>query len=81
MAAVPNGLGQARLAVRIAKKVVKGAVGRNRIRRCVKELFRQLRPQLPPTDFLVSLGHPYGEPTLQSARQELERLLFQAARR
>lgn len=81
MAAVPNEVDQPRLAVRVAKKVVKGAVARNRIRRCVKELFRQLRAHFPPTDFLVSLIHPYGEPTLQPARQELERLLAQAARR
>jgi ribonuclease P protein component len=81
VAAVANELDQSRIAVRVAKKVVKSAVARNRIRRCVREAFRHVRPQLPPTDFLVSMIHPYGEPTLHSARREIERLLVQAARR
>src|SRR5690606_19268670 len=81
VAAMPNELDESRIAIRVAKKVLKSAVARNRIRRCAREVFRHLRPQLPPTDFLVSLIRPYGEATLQPARQELERLLVQAARR
>jgi ribonuclease P protein component len=80
-AAMANGLGESRLAVRVAKKVMKSAVARNRMRRCVREVFRQLRSQFVPSDFLVSLVQPYRDPTLQAARQELERLLLQAARR
>lgn len=75
VAAVPNNLGQSRLAVRIAKKVMKSAVARNRMRRCVKEVFRHQRHALESADFLVSLVQPYGEASLQDARQELERLL------
>lgn len=81
VAAVPNGLEESRLAVRVAKKLVKSAVARNRIRRCVKEVFRLQRAAFPPTDFLVSLIRPYGERTLHPAREELTRLLSQAAKR
>lgn len=76
-----NGLDESRLAVRIAKKVVKSAVGRNRMRRCVREVFRHTRWQFGSSDFLVSLATPYHEKTLQSARHELQQLLLQAAKR
>jgi ribonuclease P protein component len=66
--------------VRVAKRVMKSAVARNRIRRCVKEAFRQQRSAFVPADFLVSLIHPYREDTLRAARQELERLLLAATR-
>jgi ribonuclease P protein component len=69
-----------RLAVRVAKRVMKSAVARNRMRRCVKEVFRQRRHAFAPADFLVSLIHPYREDTLSAARQELERLLLAAMR-
>lgn len=81
VAAAPNGLAHSRLAVRVAKKLVKTAVARNRIRRCVKEVFRVQQSAFAPTDFLVSLIRPYGERTLQPAREELGRLLLQAANR
>jgi ribonuclease P protein component len=77
--AVDNGGEQSRLLVRTAKRLMKSAVARNRMRRCVKELFRHHRIGLAPRDFLVSLIQPYREPTLQPARQELERLLRAAA--
>ncbi|MGH8663861.1 MAG: ribonuclease P protein component [Burkholderiales bacterium] len=80
-AAMANGLGESRLAVRVAKKVMKSAVARNRMRRCVREVFRHLRAAFVPSDFLVSLVQPYRSRSLQAARQELERLLAQAARR
>ena len=80
-AAVPNDLGESRLVVRVAKKVMRSAVARDRMRRCVREVFRQLRSQFVPSDFLVFLVQPYREHTLHAARQELERLLLQAARR
>jgi ribonuclease P protein component len=51
------------------------AVARNRIKRCVREVFRQHRDELPALDFFVSLIQPYKEPGLLAARQELERLL------
>ncbi|CAN5320072.1 hypothetical protein BH11PSE14_BH11PSE14_04240 [soil metagenome] len=43
----------ARLGVTVSKRVDKRAVGRNRIRRQVRECFRQLRADLPPGDYVV----------------------------
>jgi len=65
----------ARVMIRVAKQVLPSAVDRNRIKRCVREVFRVHRVKLPPVDFFVSLIHPYYEPSLLAARQELERLL------
>lgn len=64
-----------RLLVRVAKQVLPRAVARNRIKRCVREVFRHQRNSLPPRDFFVSLIQPYKEPDLLAARRELERLL------
>jgi ribonuclease P protein component len=79
IAAIGNGRDQSRLLVRIAKKVLKSAVARNRMRRCVKEVFRRHRAQLAVRDFLVFLIRPYREQTLDAARRELEQLLRGAA--
>ena len=64
-----------RLLVRVTKQVVRHAVDRNRMKRCVREVFRHRRNELPASDFFVSLIQPYNEPSLLAARQELERLL------
>jgi ribonuclease P protein component len=80
VAALSNALPCSRLAVRVAKKVMKSAVARNRMRRCVKEVFRQRRHAFAPADLLVSVIHPYREDTLSAARQELEQLLLAAMR-
>ena len=70
-----NDEGYARLLVRIAKPVMPSAVARNRMRRCVREVFRQRRASLTAIDYFVSLIQPYRESNLALARQELERLL------
>ena len=43
----------ARLGVTVSKRVDKHAVGRNRIRRQVREIFRVQRANLPPGDYVV----------------------------
>jgi ribonuclease P protein component len=48
-----NELGQARLGLAISKRVSKRAVERNRIKRLVRESFRQIRHRLPPVDLMV----------------------------
>jgi ribonuclease P protein component len=63
------------LLVRVAKQVLSNAVSRNRIKRTVREVFRLQRNNLPPSDYFVSLIHPYKDPSLLPARQELVRLL------
>lgn len=50
--ATPNTLGHARLGLVFSKRNLKLAVQRNRIKRLVRESFRQ-RPDLPPMDIIV----------------------------
>lgn len=49
----PNGFGHARLGLAISKRVSKRAVERNRLKRLVRESFRQVRLQLPAVDVMV----------------------------
>lgn len=48
-----NGLPLARLGLAISKRVSKRAVDRNRLKRLLRESFRQIRHQLPPVDLVV----------------------------
>ena len=50
---LPAEADQARLCVTVSKRVDKHAVGRNRIRRQIKECFRLLRHSLPPGDYVL----------------------------
>ncbi|WP_101926917.1 MULTISPECIES: ribonuclease P protein component [Luteimonas] len=45
--------GGARLGLAVSRKVDKRAVGRNRIKRILREQFRQLRADLPPGAYVV----------------------------
>ncbi len=51
----PNEVGYPRLGMVIAKRVLARAVDRNRVKRCVRESFRQVLPELPACDFVVRL--------------------------
>lgn len=51
----PNQLGHPRLGMVIGKRVLARAVDRNRVKRCVRESFRQVLPELPACDFVVRL--------------------------
>lgn len=48
-----NEIGSARLGITVAKKVVAGAAKRTRIKRTVRESFRQHRQLLPALDIVV----------------------------
>lgn len=50
---LPAGAEPVRLGVTVSKRVSKLAVVRNRLRRQCKECFRQLRPLLPPGDYVL----------------------------
>jgi ribonuclease P protein component len=50
---LPADAEHARLGVTVSKRVDKLAVGRNRIRRQIKEIFRALRASLPAGDYVV----------------------------
>ncbi len=49
----PNALGQPRLGFAISKQKVRLAVGRNRLRRLVRESFRRRAGDLPAVDLVV----------------------------
>lgn len=51
----PNQVGYPRLGMVIAKRLLARAVDRNRVKRCVRECFRQAMPELPACDFVVRL--------------------------
>lgn len=52
----PNGLEYSRLGCVVAKKNVRGAVGRNRIKRVVRDTFRRQQQLLMPMD-IVFIAH------------------------
>lgn len=68
----PNALGHARLGLAISKRVSKRAVERNRIKRLLRESFRQVRSQLPAVDVVVMARE-------QAAGQSGAELLIEAA--
>lgn len=53
--AYPNQAGYPRLGMVIAKRLLSRAVDRNRVKRCVRESFRQVLSELPACDFVVRL--------------------------
>jgi ribonuclease P protein component len=63
------------LVIRIAKKLVRAAVNRNRLRRCIKESFRLRRQVLPAADYCITVRAAISAATLPEVRQEVERLL------
>jgi len=48
--------GNARLGVVVAKKLLKRAVDRNKVKRVIREQFRCCRPALPSVDLIVRLA-------------------------
>ena len=52
---------QARLGISVSRKVDPDAVGRNRIKRVLREAFRALRPQLASADYIVVARPPAAE--------------------
>lgn len=66
-----NGVGGARLGLAISKKQLRRAVERNRIKRMVRESFRQQRPSLPPIDLVVLARRDTGRATSFQLRDSL----------
>jgi ribonuclease P protein component len=76
--ALPNGCGHARLGITVSSKVA-DAVGRNRVKRWVREAFRASARTLPPIDLVViarsaalEAGLDGATGALAGARQTLE---------
>ena len=71
--------GRPRIGITVSSKVA-NAVGRNRVKRWVREAFREIQHELPPVDLVVIarsgalvLGLPGARRALAGARDELKR--------
>lgn len=78
--AVENGLDHTRIGISIGKKKVKSAVGRNRIKRLVREAFRLNKTTIPAGVDLVVVPRGPGL-TFESAMRSFPGLARSAARR
>ena len=67
----------ARLGLAVSRKVDPNAVGRNRIKRALREVFRQHRRQLAPGDYVVVARSSARDAT----REQLERHFLDVLRR
>jgi ribonuclease P protein component len=70
----PNQLGTARLGMSIAARNVRRAVQRNRVRRLIRESFRQRCDQLPALDIVVGVRSGVQAVTRARLRESIERL-------
>jgi ribonuclease P protein component len=69
-----NDLDYPRLGITVAKKKVKHAVQRNRIKRCVRESFRLRAHDLPNVDIIVVAKHGIGSIDSAAIHQQLDKL-------
>jgi ribonuclease P protein component len=74
---IPNTQGATRLGVSVSKKHVRSAVGRNTIKRLVREYFRLHQHELPGVDVSVALLAPVVA-TVPTVRTELHGELTRA---
>jgi len=62
----------------VAKRLLARAVDRNRVKRCARESFRQVLPELPACDFVVRL---IAKPIPGDEARDLSRTFKRAAHR
>ncbi|MBI1285764.1 MAG: ribonuclease P protein component [Thiobacillus sp.] len=74
----PNQAGYARLGMIVAKRLLARAVDRNRVKRCVRESFRLVLPELPACDFVVRL---IAKPVTGDEARDLSRTFKRAGQR
>jgi len=74
-----TGEAQARLGMTVSKRVDKRSVGRNRIRRQVREVFRLQRATLPPGDYVFQAKPEAAQVDNPGLRHALLKLLARAA--
>jgi len=72
--AKPNNLDHARIGLTIAKKKEKTAVGRNRIKRIIRNSFRINQHSLPKIDIVVIARNDVGSASNEELQQQLEKL-------
>jgi len=68
----------ARLGLAVSRKVDPHAVGRNRIKRVLRDMFRQLRPQLRDGDYVVVARKTASETENRALREGFVNLLQRA---
>lgn len=78
--AKPNQLTHPRIGLTIAKKRVKLAVHRNRIKRCVRDSFRLHQHQLPGVDLVLMVKGDISNTPNDELLKQLERLWQKIAR-
>lgn len=76
----PNQLTQPRIGLTIAKKRVKLAVQRNRLKRCVRNSFRLHQHQLPAVDLVLMVKGDISNTPNDELLKQLERLWQKIAR-
>lgn len=76
-----NDQGQARLGMAISRKHAGNAVQRNRVRRVIRESFRQNRHLLPPVDIVVTARVSLAERSNPELRVSLQKHWHRLARR
>ncbi|MGH8462135.1 MAG: ribonuclease P protein component [Stenotrophobium sp.] len=64
----------ARLGLAVAKKSIPLAVSRNRVKRHIRDSFRQNQHRLPPVDLVFLTRPAAAKATAASIRQQLQRL-------
>jgi len=69
---------QARLGITVPKRVVRAAHDRNRIKRLLRESFRQQRAALPPVDLVILARGPIQQADSAALRQDIEAILRRA---
>lgn len=74
----PNAVGFARLGMVVPKRLLARAIDRNRVKRCVRACFRQVRATLPACDFVVRL---IAKPLPGEEARDLSRTFQRAAQR
>ena len=68
----PNGEAAARLGLSIAARTVGNAVSRNRLRRLMRESFRQQQALLPPVDIVIAARTATRGASVAALRQALQ---------
>ena len=74
----PNQAGCPRLGMIVAKRLLARAVDRNRVKRCIRESFRQVLAELPACDFVVRL---IAKPVPGDEARDLSRTFKRAGQR
>ncbi len=71
----PSPVGEPRLGLAVSRRVDKRAVGRNRIKRALRTVFREQRCALPPCDVLVLARGSAAAAASAELRADFQRLL------